>query len=91
MGQREAQDYGKIRAELYGEYGVNFSAGNELYLGILFSAGNRLLVIKYLLHFEAGHVVAQFVGALLYKPEGCGLEYRLGFLFDLTLPAVRWT
>jgi len=34
--------------------------------------------------------VAKYDEALLYKPEGCGFEYRLEFLVDLTLPAVWW-
>jgi len=49
-----------------------------------------MLFVKYLLHFEARHAVEQFVEARLYKPKGCGFEYRLGFLVDLTLPAVHW-
>jgi hypothetical protein len=32
--------------------------------------------------------VAQFDEALLYKTEGCGFEYRLGFLVNITLLAV---
>jgi len=62
---------------------------NYIYLRILF-ADIRLLFVKYFLHFEAGHAVAQFDEALLYKPEGRGFECRLGFLVDLTLPAVWW-
>jgi len=90
MCQREARRYGKIRVELYGEYGVKLSIGNELYLGI-FIADILLFLVKYFfLHFEAGHAVAQFDEALLYKREGYGFECRLGFLVDLTLPAVWW-
>jgi hypothetical protein len=73
----------------YGENGVKVSAGYEIYLG-MFSAEIRLFFVKYLLHFEAGHLVTQFVKALLYKTEGCGFEYRPEFLVDLTLPTVRW-
>ena len=34
-----------------------------------------------------GHVVAQLVEALPYKPEGRGFDYPLGFFIDIILPA----
>ena len=51
---------------------------------------SRLLFVKYLLNFEAGHAMAEFVEVLLCKPKECGFEYGLGFLVDLTLLALRW-
>ena len=68
---------------------MKVSAGYEIYFGD-YLAEIRLLFVKYILHFEAGHTMAQFVEALLYKTEGCGFEYRRESLFDLNLPAVQW-
>ena len=40
-----------------------------------------------------GHVVAQLVEALRYKPEGCGFDSRWchsKFFIDIILPAALW-
>ena len=40
-----------------------------------------------------GHVVAQLVEALRYKPQGCGFDspmMSLEFFIDIILPAALW-
>jgi hypothetical protein len=39
-----------------------------------------------------GHVVAQLVEALRYKPEGRGFDSNgvIGFFIDIILPAALW-
>jgi hypothetical protein len=66
----------------------------SLHIAVLCSASHTLLNTIDNIHILGGTLLmAQFIEALRYKPEGCGFDSRmvsLEFFIDIILPVALW-